>query len=140
MFINSAVQRNSAVFHLELRSSDVCVYTLAHTQHAVHKDDVDETVWVSVWTPASERQRRRRNDTKLFSSARVVRVCVRRGCCGCGHRHRRRRIHIDHNNPRDARETELVYIPRGPALPDCDVAAHATIDTRAAMSGRDEIF
>lgn len=104
MFINSVVQRNSAVFHLELRSSDV--YVQRHSQRPRRR--------CGLVCERSERQRRQYcRPHKIFSSA----LCVLCGCCG-------HTLIIITLGTRDG----ISIYTLGPTLPDCDVAARATIN------------
>jgi len=112
MFINLVVQRNSVVFHLELRSSDVYIIIL----YAVYAQPTPLTkttttimgrrcglVCERVTARVYKRQRRQVGDTThLFYSACTV-------CADAAGP----RPHIDHNNPRDARDE--ISIPPGPA-------------------------
>lgn len=132
MFINSVVQRNSAVFHLELRSSDVCIIIVyaMYAQPTPLTKTTTTTIerqrrlqWCGlvcerVTARVNKRQRRQQSATRLTSSTRLV----RRARMLRAHGHTLIIITLG------TRETKLVY-PGPRALPDCDVAAHATIDT-----------
>lgn len=74
MFINSVVQRNSTVFHLELRSSDVySVYNTRTTPRRCSQRRRTVAVWVSVWTEWTATSTLV-GDTKLFPR---LHACVR---------------------------------------------------------------